>query len=105
LPERASPDVSEDGPDRGVPPDDFADAENGGAFDRWRRKSALGAVGTGVARGLQAVFAPPVDEPVVVASAPGDPPGADEGLRVILDPDDPTKAVAIVPEHPDPPPA
>jgi hypothetical protein len=62
-------------------------------------------VGTGVARGLQAVFAPPVDEPVIVASAPGDPPGAEDRLRVILDPDDPTKAVAIVPEKGDPPPA
>ena len=57
-------------------------------------------MGTGVARGLQAVFAPPVDEPVIVASVPGDPPGEDERIRVILDPDDPTKSVAIVPERP-----
>jgi hypothetical protein len=71
-----------------------------GTFDRWRRQSALGAVGTGVARGLQAVFAPPVDEPVIVASVPGDPPDADDRVRVILDPDDPTKSVAIVPEPP-----
>jgi hypothetical protein len=58
-----------------------------------------------VARGLQAVFAPPVDEPVIVASVPGEPPDADQRLRVILDPDDPSKSVAIVPEsqdrHPD----
>jgi hypothetical protein len=88
-------------------------------FDRWRRDSALGAVGTGVARGLQAVFAPPVDEPVIVAAVPGEPPGEDERIRVVLDPDDPTKSVAIVPErterparperperpgHPEPPP-
>ncbi len=75
-------------------------------FDRWRRDSALGAVGTGVARGLQAVFAPPADEVVIVASVPGDPPGEDERIRVILDPDDPTKSVAIVPEGKDvaPPP-
>jgi hypothetical protein len=68
-----------------------------GGFDRWRRESALGAVGTGVARGLQAVFAPPVDEVVIVAAVPGDPPDADERVRVILDPDDPAKSVAIVP--------
>ena len=73
-------------------PDDADDAGSG--FERWRRDSALGAVGTGVARGLQAVFAPPVDEPVIVASVPGDPPGEDERIRVILDPDDPTKSVA-----------
>jgi hypothetical protein len=83
-----------------------ADGEDppGQGFDRWRRESALGAVGTGVARGLQAVFAPPVDEVVVVASVPGDPPDADERVRVILDPDDPAKSVAIVPppspDHP-----
>ena len=71
-----------------------------GAFDRWRRESALGAVGTGIARGLQAVFAPPVDEVVIVASVPGEPPDADTRVRVILDPEDPAKSIAIVPEAP-----
>ena len=36
-------------------------------------------------------------EAVIVAPSPGDPPDAAERLRVILDPDDPTKSVAIVP--------
>ena len=27
-------------------------------FDRWRKESAIGGVGTGIARGLHAVFAP-----------------------------------------------
>jgi len=76
-----------------------------GGFDRWRTESALGSIGTGVARGLQAVFAPHVDEVVIVASVPGDPPDADDRVRVILDPDDPTKSVAIVPEPPADPPA
>jgi hypothetical protein len=71
-----------------------------GGFDRWRRESALGGIGTGVARGLQAVFAPPVDEVVIVASVPGDPPDADDRVRVILDLDDPTKSVAIMPQSP-----
>jgi hypothetical protein len=35
---------------------------------------------------------------VIVASVPGDPPDADERLRVVLDPDDPTKSVAILPK-------
>ncbi len=43
------------------------------------------------------MFAPPANQPVIVASVPGDPPGEDERLRVILDPDDPTKSVAIMP--------
>jgi hypothetical protein len=91
----------------GADPDPPDDAESDHAspapegFDRWRRETALGALGTGVARGLHAVFAPPVDEPVIVASMPGEPPDADQRLRVILDPDDPSKSVAIVPEPPD----
>ena len=71
-----------------------------GVFDRWRRGSTIGAVGTAVARGLHAALTPPVDEVVIVASVPGDPPDADEHVRVVLDPDDPTKSVAIVPKRP-----
>jgi hypothetical protein len=82
---------------------DAADLDATGGFDRWRKESALGAVGTGVARGLQAVFAPHVDEIVVVASVPGEPPDADQRLQVILDPDDPTKSIAIMPTVTDPP--
>ena len=74
-------------------------------FERWRKESALGSVGTGIARGLHAVFAPPVDEVVVVASVPGDPPDADQRVRVVLDPDDPTKSVAIMPDESADPPA
>ena len=75
-----------------------------GGFDRWRTESAIGSIGTGVARGLQAVFAPQVDEIVIMASVPGDPPDADDRVRVILDPDDPTKSIAIVPDPPANPP-
>jgi hypothetical protein len=80
-----------------------SDGEDGAAsdrFDRWRKESALGVVGTGIARGFHAVFAPRVDEVVIVASVPGDPPDADQRVRVVLDPDDPTKSVAIMPETP-----
>ena len=67
-------------------------------FDRWRTQSSTGAIGTGIARGLQAVFAPPVHEIAIVAEVPGEPPDADQRVRVILDPDDPTKSLAIIPE-------
>ncbi len=83
--------------------EDDGGGEASGTFDRWRRESALGNVGTGVARGLQAVFAPHVDQIVIMASVPGDPPDADDRVHVILDPDDPTKSIAIVPDpKPDP---
>jgi hypothetical protein len=54
---------------------------------------------------MQQVFAPPDNEPVISAEAPGDPPDADTRLRVILDPDDPTKSRAILPAQPARPPA
>jgi hypothetical protein len=54
---------------------------------------------TGVALGLKEIFQPTNNQPVITAPAPGDPPDADERLRVILDPDDPTKSVAILPKN------
>ena len=102
---RAVHDDTDDGTEGGtqsVDSDAGRDDDVPGGFDRWRNQSALGAMGTGIARGLQAVFAPPVDEPVIVAEAPGEPPGADDRIRVILHPDDPTKSVAIVPERSEP---
>jgi len=73
-------------------------------FDRWREKSAVGGIGTGIARGLQAVFAPPLHEVTIVAAVPGEPPDADTRLRVVLHPYDPTKSIAVVPATaPDPP--
>ena len=84
---------------------DTGDKADDAGFARWRKESALGAVGTGIARGFHSVFAAPVDEVVIMAAVPGDPPDADQRVRVILDPDDPTKSVAIMPDTPaDPPP-
>ena len=82
-----------------------ADPEMSGGFDRWRKESAVGGIGTGIARGLQAVFAPPPHEVAIVAEVPGEPPDADSRLRVILDPDDPTKSIAVVPVAPADPPS
>jgi hypothetical protein len=75
-------------------------------FNRWRKESAIGGIGTGIAKGLQSVFGTPPQEIAIVAEVPGEPPDADKRLRVILDPDDPTKSIAVVPAPPaDPPPA
>jgi hypothetical protein len=78
--------------------DDAADAPEG--FERWRKETAIGGIGTGIARGLQAVFAPPAHEIAIVAEVPGEPPDADTRVRVILDPDDPTKSIAVMPAAP-----
>jgi len=69
-------------------------------FDAWRRHSSVAALGTGVALGLQHVFSPTDNQPVVSAPIPGDPPDADERIRVTLDPDDPAKSVAVIPPGP-----
>jgi hypothetical protein len=94
------------------PQDETPDDEQPGGFDRWRKESAIGEVGTSIAKGLRNVFAPTQQEVVIVASVPGDPPDADQKVRVVLDPDDPTKSVAIFPNaehnpepHPGPAPA
>ena len=101
------PDVADASPvEVGEGDEDQSEEETPGGFDRWRKKSAIGGVGTGIARGLQNVFAPPVDEVAIVAAVPGEPPDADTRVRVILDPDDPTKSIAVVPTDPaDPPPS
>jgi hypothetical protein len=92
--------TDDDLPTDDLPTDDDAPSEaTAEGFDRWRRESSLGVVGTGIARGLRDVFAPTQDKPVVVAEVPGEPPDGDERVRVLLDPDDPTKSVAIVPER------
>jgi hypothetical protein len=89
----------------GEPLEEEAEEEAPERFDRWRKESAIGGIGTGIARGLQAVFAPPPDEVVIVAAVPGEPPDADTRLRVILDPDDPTKSIAVMPAAPADPPS
>jgi hypothetical protein len=98
---KASAKTSEDPAEEPDPGDESREG-----FDRWRNESAIGGVGTGIARGLQAVFAPPAHEIAIVAEVPGEPPDADTRVRVILDPDDPTKSIAVVPSQPaDSPPA
>jgi hypothetical protein len=69
-------------------------------FDAWRRRSAIGAIATGVALGLKEIFQPTSIEPVITAEAPGEPPDDDSRLRVVLDPEDPTKSVAYLPRNP-----
>jgi hypothetical protein len=83
-----------------APEDGEAEGESREGFDRWRNESAIGGIGTGIARGLQSVFGSPRQEIAIVAEVPGEPPDADTRLRVILDPDDPTKSIAVMPAPP-----
>jgi hypothetical protein len=102
TPAEATPPTPADTSESDPEPED----EQASGFDRWRRESTVGSVGTGIARGLQSVFGAPPQEIAIVAEVPGEPPDADTRLRVILDPDDPTKSIAVVPARPaDQPPA
>lgn len=63
--------------DHPVPGEDTA-GEGGGSpttkMETWRRRSASGAILTGIALGLQQVFEPKHDEPAIVIETSGDPP-------------------------------
>ena len=54
--------------------------EDAGRFDSWRRRTAVGGMATGLALGLQDIFHPSHQEPVITAEAPGDPPDANRRL-------------------------
>lgn len=99
-PEEATSDRSEEADADADAGDDAAEG-----FDRWRKESAIGGIGSGIARGLHSVFGSPRQEIAIVAEVPGEPPDADTRLRVILDPDDPTKSIAVVPTAPADPPS
>lgn len=61
----------------------------------WRRRSALGAVLTGMALGLQEVFDPEEERSIVIeVDAEGEP--LDLPLQLILDPDSPSGSLCIV---------
>ncbi|CAN5808132.1 hypothetical protein BH10ACT1_BH10ACT1_39030 [soil metagenome] len=69
---------------------------------KWSRRSALGAVMTGMALGLQEVLEPKRDTPIVVeVDADGEP--HDLPIRLRLDPDDPSGSLCIVRRDPPPP--
>ena len=67
-------DADDPGPSTGLPP----------RLERWRRRSATGAIMTGFAFGLQQVFEPEHKGPSIVQESSGDPP---EDLAVDADVD------------------
>jgi hypothetical protein len=72
------------------------DAHDSLRFDRWRKRSATGAVLTGVALGLQHALDRPKQEPAIVVEASGEPEDDEAPFVVHLDRDDPTRTVVVV---------
>ena len=83
-------------------PDEMAAIERGPRPDvpvtkvsQWRRRSALGAVLTGMALGLQEVFDPEEERSIVIeVDADGEP--LDLPVQMFLDPDSPAGSLCIV---------
>ncbi len=65
-------------------------------FDSWRRRSATGAVLTGIAMGLQQALVEPKPQPAIVIEASGEPVDPDAPIELHFDPDHPSATVAIV---------
>jgi hypothetical protein len=76
-------------------------------FNNWMKRSATGAVLSGIAFGLQQALEPKRELPAFVMEAPGEPEDPDAPITLHFDPDDPTKTVAVIrtppPLPPDPP--
>jgi hypothetical protein len=64
-------------------------------LESWRRRSATGAVLTGIAFGLRDALEPEQENPAIVVPVPGDPPGP-QLLELHLDDDRPEEAWAVV---------
>jgi hypothetical protein len=74
-------------------------------FHQWMKRSATGAVMTGVALGLQQALERRREVPAFVMEAPGEPDDPDAPIHLHFDPDDPTKTVAVIRAAAPPPPA
>jgi len=103
-----TPDGADHGPiDPGAPgaPDDGDDEPVGSdplRFNQWMKRSATGAVLSGIALGLQQALEPKRNLPAFVMEAPGEPEDPDAPITLHFDPDDPTKTVAVI-RSPGPP--
>jgi hypothetical protein len=108
----------DDGPDGG--PDGGKDGGPDGGpdggkdplrFSNWMKRSATGAVMTGIAVGLQEALQPQKKEVPFVIEARGEPDDPDRPIDLRFDPDSPADTVAIIrhpvtkdrPEAPTPP--
>ncbi len=90
-----------DDPTGGGGPDDTVDGDDGDGhealrFQQWMKRSATGAVLSGIALGLQQIFEPKRELPAFVMEAPDAPHDPDAPFTLHFDPDDPTKTVAVI---------
>jgi hypothetical protein len=65
-------------------------------FNKWMKRSATGAVMSGIALGLQEALTIKKERPAFVMEAPGEPEDDEAPIQLKFDPDDPTSTVAII---------
>lgn len=65
-------------------------------FSQWVKRSATGAVLSGIALGLQQALDHPDNRPAIIHEASSEPDDPDAPLRLIFDPDSPERTVAII---------
>jgi hypothetical protein len=65
-------------------------------FNKWMKRSASGAVMTGIALGLQQALDARKDKPAFVMEAPGEPDDPEAPIDLRFDPDNPANTVAII---------
>jgi hypothetical protein len=93
-----------DGTDRRPDDQDPDDDLPGGdplRFNNWMKRSATGAVLSGIALGLQQALERKRELPAFVMEAPDEPGDPDAPITLHFDPDDPTKTIAVI-RHPAP---
>ena len=65
-------------------------------FSSWMKRSATGAVLTGIALGLQHALEREREQPAFVMEAPGEPDEPEGPIALHFDPEDPGKTVAVI---------
>ena len=112
-------------PDEGAVPDEGALPDEGAGvpdeveppagsdplrFNKWMKRSATGAVLTGISLGLREALEPTKKEPAFMIEASGRPEDPDNPIRLHFDPDNPADTVAVIrqpstePDQDQPPP-
>ena len=113
-PEAGAPGAPTDGSDAEgseEPDDGPQDGKDPLRFNSWMKRTATGAVMTGIAVGLQQALELPRQEPAFVIEASGEPEDPNRPIDLRFDPDSPADTVAIIrrppvadaPEEPSPP--
>ena len=77
-------------------PDEGSSTPDPLRFNNWMKRSATGAVMTGIAVGLQQALQLPRQEPAFVIEASGEPHDPNRAIDLHFDPDNPADTVAII---------